>query len=192
MRYYPAFIDLAGKKAVVVGGGSVAARKVSTLLKAGAVVTVISPELTAGLRRMVSDGKVSHVSRPYRRGDLKGAFLAVAATDSEEVNRMVAGHAPSLCNVADSPDLSNFIVPSTVDRGDLCIAISTSGASPALARSIRLELERIYGPEFARYLAKLKKLRSKAMESIADPALRRQYLKSLGAKDTPEIIRRKT
>lgn len=174
---------------MVVGGGSVAERKVKTLLKAGASVTVISPALTAWLRRAASSGKISHVSRAYGRGDLKDAFLAIAATDSGQVNRMVAKHAPSLCNVADSPDLSNFIVPSTVDRGDLCIAISTSGASPALARSIRLELERMYGPEFSRYLARLKKLRARAMKTIADAGARREFLKSLGGEDTPEIIR---
>lgn len=173
-----------------MGGGSVAERKVKTLLKAGAAVTVISPELTAGLRRIVSGGKIFHVNRPYRRGDLKDAFIAIAATNSEPVNRLVAEHAPALCNVADSPGLSNFIVPSTVDRGDLRIAVSTSGASPALARSIRLELEQMYGPEFARYLAKLKKLRAQAMKTIADPDIRREYLKSLGDKDSPESIRR--
>lgn len=137
---------------MVVGGGEVAERKVKGLVERGAEVRVISPELTPGLRRMAEEGKIQVESREYRRGDLKNALLAIAATDCVEVNREVAqegGKKKVLVNVVDSPELSGFIVPSVVQRGELVIAISTSGYSPALARKIRSELESYFSPEYA-------------------------------------------
>jgi len=190
MSHYPAFLELAGRSAVVVGGGRVAERKALALLKADAEVTLISPELTPRLGRLVEKGRVSHRARRYRKGDVKDAFLVVAATDSGAVNARVAGDAPCLCNVADAPELSNFIVPSVLDRGDLSIAVSTAGVSPALARSIRLELENRYGPEFRDYLNKIKTERKRVMKTIKDPAERRRYLKGLGREGAPEAIRK--
>lgn len=189
MRRYPAFLELAGRRAVVVGGGSVAERKALSLLKAKAEVTIISPELTPRLSRLVDKGRVSHRARSYRRGDVKGTFLVVAATDSGAINARVADDAPCLCNVVDAPELSNFIVPSVMDRGDLSIAVSTGGVSPALARSIRLELEKYYGPEFADFLRRVKVERKRLMESIEDRSERRRQLKRLGMKGAPEAIR---
>jgi precorrin-2 dehydrogenase/sirohydrochlorin ferrochelatase len=142
--YYPAFLDLNEKLCVVIGGGDVAERKVNGLLGCGAKVTVVSPTMTLGLESLVEDRRVSWKSRGYRTGDLKGSFLAIAATDQEDVNQSVAEEASGLgilLNVADVPSLCNFIAPSVVQRGEVTVAISTGGASPALARKLRQTLE---------------------------------------------------
>ncbi|MEW6002976.1 MAG: bifunctional precorrin-2 dehydrogenase/sirohydrochlorin ferrochelatase, partial [Nitrospirota bacterium] len=132
-----------------------AERRIFSLIKAGADITVISPEITKGIEREKLKGKLKHIPRHYKKGDLKKVFLVISATDSLTINKEVSRDAPSLLNVVDSPDLCNFIVPSVFKRGPLTIAISTSGVSPALSRSIRRELERLYGTEFTRYLKSL-------------------------------------
>ena len=142
--YYPAFLDLKGKPCVVIGGGEVAERKVEGLLACGATVTVISPRATSGIKTLAESHRLSWKSRGYAPGDLKGAFLAIAATDREEVNRSVAEEAREgrvLLNVVDVPSLCTFIAPSVVQRGEVTLAISTGGASPALARKLREGLE---------------------------------------------------
>ncbi len=187
--YYPAFLNLSGKKCVVVGGGKVAERKISALVRAGASVRVISPELTSVLERFKSSGAINHVERGYRKGDLKGAFLAIAATSSEKVNRAVSGEAPFLVNVVDVPELCNFIVPAVVERGPLTVAVSTGGASPAMAAEIRRELELFYGNEIGRYLVFLRRLRKEAMKTIADKYTREAFLKSAASKEIMGLLR---
>jgi precorrin-2 dehydrogenase / sirohydrochlorin ferrochelatase len=179
---YPLFLDLIGKICVVVGGGRVAQRKCLTLVKAGAAVTIISPTLTPLLEKYKRDGLIIHKKRRYQRGDIKTAFLVIAATDSEKTNKKIALDATAiqkLLNVVDNPSLCNFIVPSVVKRSLLTIAISTGGASPSMAKAIRKELEKLYGPEFSRYLRVIKKIRSKAMEEIPDKREREKFLKNL-------------
>lgn len=142
--YYPVFLDLNEKLCVVIGGGDVAERKVNGLLGSGASVTVVSPIMTLGLESLVEDRLINWKSREYMTGDLKGSFLAIAATDHEEVNQSVAEEASGLgilLNVADVTSLCNFIAPSVVQRGEVTVAISTGGASPALARKLRQTLE---------------------------------------------------
>ncbi len=185
--YYPAFLDLCKKKVVVVGGGKVAERKIGSLLKTGATITVVSPRITKKIERQRQKERVRHISRSYRKGDLKGAFLVVAATDSLTVNQRVSQDAPCLVNVVDTPHLCNFIVPSTFTRGPLQIAISTGGISPALARSIRKELEAKYGAEFARYVRMLRKVRCDAMGTIRDRRKRAAFLKCVAS---PEMMRK--
>ncbi len=189
MRYYPVFLDLKDKRAVVVGGGKVAERKISGLLRAGAAVTVISPSLTSGLQKTLSRKKITYRGRPYRRGDLKGAFLVVAATDSPETNRRVSKDAPGLVNVVDVPSECNFIAPSVVRRGPLLLAISTSGTSPAFARTLRRELEKEYGPEFTEYLGFVKKVRAKAMTAIPEKDRREAFLKGLASEQILKSLR---
>lgn len=191
MNYYPAFLNLKGKKAVVVGGGRIAERKVLTLIKAGAEVTVISPRLTEKLLKQKETGRMRHVSRPYRPGDLKDSFLVIAATDSPDVNSRVAAEAPGLLNVVDVPVECNFIAPSIVERGPLVFAISTGGTSPAFAKAVRKELDKSYGPVFSAYLAFVKTLRSRAMKEIADKSAREEFLKSLGSGDILDALRTK-
>lgn len=154
-RTYPVFLNLAEKRCLVVGGGKVAERKVRALLRSRADITVLSPELGTGLRRLAGAGKIRHRPRGYRRGGLKGFYLVIAATDSEEANRRIADEAGSndiLVNIVDRPDLCGFLVPSVVERGDLKIAISTNGKSPALAKKMRKTLEKKFGREYADFL----------------------------------------
>jgi siroheme synthase-like protein len=145
---YPIFLDLSGRRCVVVGGGEVANRKARKLLQARARVVVISPEIGAELESVA----VEVHRRPYRAGDLEGAFLAFAATGSREVNAAVAREARERgiqVNVADRPSDGDFALPSTLRRGRLQVAVSTGGASPALARKIKDELERVFDPAWA-------------------------------------------
>ncbi len=191
MKYYPAFIDIQNRKAVVVGGGSVAARKVRSLLKAGAKVTVISPELTASLKKLKQEGLIRHLQRIYRKGDAKGAFIVISGTSSAEINAAIAGEAEQLVNVVDLPSRGNFIVPSVVRRGPLTIAVSTEGASPAVSKAIRKEIEKNYGTEFARYLRFVEKVRKLAADTIPDRKKREQFLKSLAAEKRFSALRSK-
>jgi precorrin-2 dehydrogenase/sirohydrochlorin ferrochelatase len=191
VEYYPAFLDLKGKKAVVVGGGKVAERKVLSLLKSGADVTVISPFLTERLAREKSREHIRHLNRRYRKNDLKGAFIVIAATDSPEINRTVGRDAPALVNVVDVPAECNFIAPSVVKRGALSIAISTGGISPAMSKALRKEIEELYGSRFSEYLEFVKKIRAKAMTEIADKKRRASFLKGLASEEMLEMLRGK-
>ena len=145
---YPIFLDLSGRRCVVVGGGEVSGRKARKLLQARAEVVVISPEVTPELESVATEVR----RRPYEEGDLEGAYLVFAATDSRDVNAAVAGEAKGRgipVNVADRPSEGDFALPSVLRRGRLQVAVSTGGASPTLAREIRDELEELFGPEWA-------------------------------------------
>src|SRR5581483_10147284 len=155
MRYYPVLLDLAGRPCVVVGGGAVAEGKVPPLVAAGARVTVIAPALTPALAAQQRAGRFTHLARAYRPGDLAGAFLVIGATGDPEVNRAVHAEATergALINVVDDPPHCGFILPSVLRRGDLVVAVSTSGSAPALAVRLRERLERELGDEYARFL----------------------------------------
>jgi precorrin-2 dehydrogenase/sirohydrochlorin ferrochelatase len=159
MGYYPIAIDITGRKCLVVGAGEVAVRKVRSLLEAGALVTVIAPEVDPRLAEM--DG-VEVLAREYRQGDAAGSALAFAATDDRSANAAIADDANAsgaLVNVVDDPDLCSFIAPAVVRRGDLLIAVTTSGKSPALSRRIRMEIEERYGPEYAAFVDLMGELR---------------------------------
>ena len=143
-RLYPAFLDLTGRRCVVVGGGAVAERKVRGLLAADADVLVVAPETVAGLDALAAGAEIRVERRPYRPGDLDGAFLVVAATDSRAVNATVVRDARvvgALVNVVDDPAACDVTVPAAVRRGDVTLAISTGGRSPGFARYLREELE---------------------------------------------------
>jgi siroheme synthase-like protein len=144
MGYYPIVLEMTGRLVVVVGGGTVAERKVEHLLDAGARVTIVSPVVTARLASWVSAGRVRHIARPYRDGDLCGHELAFVATDDGAVNADASREARVrgvLINAVDDPAHCDFILPSILRRGDLVVAVTTGGASPALARAIREDLE---------------------------------------------------
>ena len=156
-------LDVKGKRCVVIGGGQVALRKAQSLLECGAAVEIISPALCPELEEFASNGSVKAALRPYRRGDLKGAALVIAAADDGEVNRGVSEEAEGLgipVNVVDVPALSSFIVPSSLRRGDLTVAVSTGGKSPALARRIRAELEESIGEEYSLLASLAEEIRS--------------------------------
>lgn len=149
--YYPMFLNIIGKKCVVVGGGRVALRKVRALLEHGANVEVISPDLCPELNELAQKGRISILPRHYQPGDLHKAFMAIAATDNRGINQQLVKEARRegvLINVADDPENSDFIVPSYAYRGGVTIAISTAGTSPALARKIRTRLEQELGDEY--------------------------------------------
>ncbi len=182
VKYYPLFIDLKGKKVVVVGGGRVAERKVRDLVATGADVSLVSPDLTPGLKELVDAGVVQHLMEPFSPEHLQGAWLIIAATNDPNAQRRIFDEATArriFCNVVDQPELCSFIVPASVRRGDLCISISTSGSSPALARKIRKELERVFGPVYATYVSMIGKLRQVIMDQIPPGEERKDLLQRL-------------
>ena len=192
MKFYPIFVRLSGRPCVVIGGGEVAERKVEGLLRAGALVTVISPQLTPALRGHVRSGEVAHHERAYARGDLAGAFLAYAATDDEEANAAIAAEAAEegvLLNAVDRPALCNFIVPAIVERGDLVIAASTSGASPLMARRIREDLEERFGAEYGEALRILGRVRRRLHQEGRTPHERRRAFAALLDSPLLELLR---
>lgn len=155
-------VGLESKNTIVIGGGCIALRKVEALLAAGAKITVISPELAPELKHLNEIGCINACERQYRSGDLRGAFLVITATNDPAVNQAVweeSQRVGCLINVVDCPNLSNFIMPAVLRRGDLSLAISTGGSSPALARSLRERLEEQIGPEYAGLVQLLAELR---------------------------------
>jgi len=143
VRYYPVFLDLNGKSVVVIGGGNIAHQKMENLIKVGADVTVVSPDLNEPMATLKAEDRFRHIDREYQPGDLEGYTLAFVATDDRAVNAAVAdeGKARGVwVNAVDDPPYCDFIMPGIVQRGDLVIAVSTSGRSPAMARKMREEL----------------------------------------------------
>ena len=155
MKHYPVMLDISEKPVIVVGGGKVASRKVMRLLQCGARVTVISPRLEPELERLADERQIDWIAEPFKESLLDripGAVLIFGTTDRRAVNQKIHSTAVKRaipCNIADVPDLCTFTAPAVVARGDLTIAVSTGGSSPALARRIREELEKNYGSEYA-------------------------------------------
>jgi precorrin-2 dehydrogenase/sirohydrochlorin ferrochelatase len=192
MKYYPAYLDLRERPCVVIGGGAIAERKTLSLIEAGAVVTVISPSLTPKLLDLSASGKISHLKKNFEEQDLIGAFLAIAATDSPDVNSAAAQACKKkqvLVNVVTPPEESSFIVPSVIERGELLIAVSTSGASPALSKKIRQELDKRYGPEYELLLSKLTSIRKRVREEVVDETERRKIYQSIVDSEVVDLLR---
>lgn len=193
MLTYPVcLVGLEGRRIIVIGGGAVAARKVQTLLEAGANITVISPEFCQDLYALqVDSGRIEMVARHYQPGDLEGAFLVIAATDDPPVNEAVWEESQRhncLVNIVDDPAHCNFIVPAVVERGDLKIAITTGGASPALARRLREQLEAQIGPEYGMLAALLGELRPLIIEQYEAGPMRLQAALSLLDADLLDVL----
>lgn len=151
MAYFPINVDIKNRPCIVIGGGPVALRKARGLLACGGSVTLISPEVVPEIQTLADAGALTLIKRGYQAGDLKNGFLVIAATDDEGVQEAVHEEASAeniLLNVADVPKWCNFILPATVRRGDLAISISTHGRSPVLAKRLRQELDRQFGPEY--------------------------------------------
>lgn len=191
MKYYPALLDLRNKRAIVIGGGSVAERKARSLVKAGADVTIVSPEVTKGLKRLIDQKSLKHTKRAYKKGDVKHAYLVVAATSSPEINKKIAREADCLVNVIDQPSEGNFIVPSIVKQGALTIAVSTEGASPAVSKAIRKEIEGLYGKDYGRYLRYVESLRQSVLSDIRDSKKRKGFLNFLASDNILALLRKK-
>jgi siroheme synthase-like protein len=153
MGFYPIFLDVSRRRCVVIGGGPVAERRVEGLLAAGAAVTVVSPAITDRLEKLAREGAVCYMARAYEAGDIEGFDLVFVATDDGVANQAVFSEARSRAvwiNSADDPENCDFILPAVVRRGELSVAISTGGASPAATRAIREELENYFTPDYAR------------------------------------------
>jgi precorrin-2 dehydrogenase/sirohydrochlorin ferrochelatase len=193
VKPFPVFLDLVDRKVVVVGGGRVAERKVHSLLRSRAAVTVISPALTAGLKSLVRRGLVRHLRRRYRSGDLRNAFLAFAATNDPALQRRIAAEANRLrclVNVADRPELCTFLSPSVLRRGDLTIAISTGGKSPALAKALRRDLGRRIESAYSDFLDLMGFYRHAVTDQIPSPARRKKLWNRLMKAGLLEMIRK--
>ena len=165
-RFYPILVDLQGRKALVVGGGKVAQRKIETLLERGATVQVVAKSLTAVLEELRSAGKIECLGEEFLETFLEGVFVVFAATDDAPLNRRVSRAAQQrglLVNAVDQPADCNFIVPSVLSRGDLLIAVSTSGKSPAFARRVRVGLEQSFGEEYGLFLNLMGNLRKEIL-----------------------------
>jgi precorrin-2 dehydrogenase/sirohydrochlorin ferrochelatase len=189
--YYPAILDLAGRTTLVVGAGKVGEGKIAGLLRAGARVRVVSVEATEQVHRWAKEGRIELSLRTYESGDLDDCFLVIAATERNETNVRVFEDAEArhlLCNVVDVTHLCNFILPSIMHRGDLAIAVSTGGASPALARKIRLSVERRYGEEYALALELLGSLRATMKERYPDPRDRKVLFERIVYSDLIEMV----
>ena len=173
--YFAAFLDLRGRRCLVVGGGEIGERKARTLLQSGAQVTVVSPAVTRGLAALATVGRIVERRRPFRRSDLRGCALAVAATGDPAVDDTVAAlarRARVLVNVVDRPERCDFILPSVLQRGELQIAVSTGGRCPALAREIRRRLETLFGPEYTELVARTGQARRAARAAARTAAAR--------------------
>ena len=160
------------RRCVVIGGGAVAEKKVEGLVAVGANVTVISPAITDGLRELLTQGAIRHVAREYQTGDRAGYDLVFVATDNPEINAMVSSEARSLriwVNSADDPDHCDFILPGVIRRGDLAVAVSTSGVSPAVARAIREELDEYFTADYARFVQIAGEVRRELREKSVSP-----------------------
>jgi uroporphyrin-III C-methyltransferase/precorrin-2 dehydrogenase/sirohydrochlorin ferrochelatase len=177
MDYYPLFMRIADRTCVVAGGGAVAARKVEMLRRAGARVSVVAPHLNAELSRWAETGSIDHRGRMFFPNQLDGAVLVIAATGDTAMDAQVARHARLRglpVNVVDNAALSSFVVPAVVDRSPVMVAVSTGGASPALARRIRARIEALLPPALGRFAGLLRKHRDTARHRIPDPVRRRR------------------
>ncbi len=180
--YYPIFTDLNGRRCVVIGGGLVAQRKVTTLLQYGAKITVISPEATQRLKRYARQGKIAYRPRRFVPSDLRGAWLVYAATDDHRTNEVIyrtAAKQRIFTNVVDQTPLCSFIAPSIFKRGSLTLAVSTGGSSPSLAKRLRRELGRTIGTEYVPMLQLLRALRGVAKRKLPSYSDRKRYFDRL-------------
>ncbi len=182
MDFLPIFIDIKNRVNLVVGGGDIAARKVSLLLKAQGRIRVISPELCSNLKELARAGKIEHLAQPFSPDDLQDAYLVIAATDNPEVNRQVSEEAKKLhlpVNVVDQPELCTFIFPSIIDRSPVVAAVSTGGASPVLARLIRTRLEALIPAGYGRLAEFAKSFRTQVKERFSDSTDRRLFWENI-------------
>lgn len=186
MTLFPMFLKLEGRSCLVVGAGAIGEPKIGSLLTAGALVRVIAPRANALAAEWAQAGAIRWEAREFNNADLDGVFLVIAATSSREVNGAIFQEARRrniLCNVVDDPEHCDFYYPAVVRRGDLQLAISTNGHSPALAQRIRRELEIQFGPEYGEWLEELGRIRQELLASGIDPDVRRRLLHQLASRE---------
>ncbi|KPK69187.1 MAG: sirohydrochlorin ferrochelatase [Acidithiobacillales bacterium SM23_46] len=191
MDFLPIFLNIRGRRCAVIGGGEVAARKVSLLLEAGGAVTVYSPKLCAALAELRDAGRLQHVAERFSEGMLDGCAIAIAATDDDAVNRQVSEAAIQRnvpVNVVDQPELCSFIVPSIVDRSPVVVAVSTGGASPVLARLIRARLETLIPTAYGRLAQLVESFRDKVKARFTHPPKRRVFWEDVLQGPVAELV----
>jgi len=187
-EYYPVFLNVRGKSCIVVGAGPVARRKVAALLDTGADVTMVAPDADW------PDGAVRIINTGYTARHLEGAFLVFAATGDGELNHRIAidaSRAGALANAADDAENSDFILGALMRRGSVCVAVSTSGASPALARSIRERMSKVVGEEYGAFAAILMHLRERVLGAIEPGVRRHELLAELADEKYLDVVRTK-
>jgi len=192
MRYYPVNLDIRNRNCLVVGGGDVGTRKVMTLLDCGAMVIVVSPAVTEKIEALSNKGLIKLERRGFEPTDLDQMFLVIGATDNPELNRQIhtgAERLGMLCNIADRPEVCNFILPAIVNRGDLIIAISTSGKSPAFAKKMRKDLEKKFGTEYAEFLTLMGGIRTKLLSEDHEPEAHKHLFENLIKRDVVALIK---
>jgi len=193
MPYFPIFLDLSDHSVIVVGGGEVAERKVKSLLAYGCQIYIVTPHLAPHLRQLVAKEKIHHVSHESLDRLLDDAFMVIAATDDAKVNSQIASQAKErgiLVNVVDKPEECTFIMPSIVKRGDLQIAISTAGKSPALAKKIRKQMDGIFGPEYSLFLGLLGLLRTQILAQGQASSKNKTIFRQLVDSNLLELIKK--
>ena len=192
MRYYPVYLDIKDRDCLVIGGGSVGTRKVLTLISCGANVTVVSLDATEKLQKLSNNGVIKLKERSFQNTDLDDRFLVIGATDNQELNFKIHAEAERrglLCNIADRPKACNFILPSIVNRGDLIIAISTSGKSPAFAKRLRKQLEAEFGDEYAEFLNLMGVIRKKLLSQDHEPEAHKHLFEQLIERDPVKMLK---
>ena len=187
MSLFPIFLKLTGRPCIVIGAGNLAESKIESLRTAEAAITVIAPEASPAIEGLAAEGAINWHQRPYAPGDLvEGTFLVVTATNVPAVNRAVYLEATSksiLCNAVDDPPYCDFFFPSIVRRGDLQIAISTAGESPALAQRLRKELNAALPLDLGPWLAELGNLRREILQLEPLNDARKQLLHTLAQRE---------
>jgi precorrin-2 dehydrogenase/sirohydrochlorin ferrochelatase len=182
MAKYPIYLELSGKRVVVIGGGSVAARKAKALLEAGARLVVVAPQISAPVRAVCQDTNAELIEARYAKSYIAQAVLVIAATNDRSLNERIykdCQQLEALCNVVDVPDLCDFYVPAVVKRGDLQIAIGTDGNCPAYAGHVRKKLEGLFTNEHGEFLGELERMRLKLQRDVADMNNRKVVLGKL-------------
>lgn len=193
MPLYPVNLKITGRLCLVVGGGTVATRKIGALLFCGARVRVVSPDVVEDIRQLAETGKIEWCQRGYTPGDLQGVFLVIAATDKPAVQAQIAHEAaalPVLLNSVADPEVCDFQLPSTLRRGELLITVSTGGASPALAREIRKQLEEEFGWEYGAAVSLLARLREIVVRDCTDTEAHAKLFYDILDLDIVESVRK--
>ncbi len=189
--YYPAFLDITAKRCLVVGGGKVAERKVAMLLQFNAHVTVVGPVITRTLLKLDNESKIEYFQRTYTAKDLDNTALVFACTDNSAINNKIKTEAARKkipVNVVDNPDLCDFIVPSIIRKGDLTIAISTSGELPLLSKKLRQKIEEVVTDDYLEYLHIIGEFRKHLMKTVKEARKRGLIMKDIAKMDMQEVI----
>ena len=190
--YYPIYLDIENRDVVIIGGGSVCARKAETMMKYGARVTIVSPEFTAEIEQWAADGKLTIRRKQYEESDLTGATIVIASTDNQVVNEKIAADCRRRripVNVVDVTPLCEFIVPAIIEKGSIQIAVSTGGKSPALARTLKEDLQRLVGPEYAEVNDVLGTLREDAKRVLPTDVDRKRFFDGIIAAGILDMLR---